>query len=206
MKIPDHAAYKMLESYGIPVANWSFVRTLEDAVIAAENLHFPLVLKIDSPEVMHKMVSGCIRTAHDMDHLRKMFEIVMKNARKQTKNINGIILQELIHSDLENVQEFIIGAKRDEQFGLVIMFGAGGRLTKVNDVCFRLVPITEKDALEMLNEPEVSKLVTRHDKIADILLKVSKLAEYEKISELDINPLLVSDRGVLAADVRILID
>lgn len=204
MKIPDHAAYRMLESYGIPVANWSFARTMEEAVIAAENLHFPLILKADSPEIMHKMKSGCIRTT-DMDHLRKMFEIIMKNARKQAKNINGIILQELVRSDVENVQEFIIGAKRDEQFGMVIMFGAGGRMTKVNDVSFRLVPITEKDALEMLHEPKVSMLVTRHDKIADILLKVSRLAEYEKISELDINPLLVSDKGVLAADVRIIL-
>ncbi|MFA4820367.1 MAG: acetate--CoA ligase family protein [Candidatus Aenigmatarchaeota archaeon] len=206
MKIPDHAAYKMLESYGIPVANWSFARTLEEAAIAAENLHFPLILKADSTEIMHKMSSGCIRTANDMDHLRKMFEIVMKNARKQAKNVNGIILQELIRSDTENVQELIIGIKKDAQFGLVIMFGAGGRLTAQDDVCFRLVPITEKDAMEMLHEPKISRLITRHDKIADILLKVSKLAEYEKISELDINPLLVSDKGVLAADVRIIID
>ena len=204
MKIPDSAAYKMLEKYGIPVANWASARTLEEAAIAAENLHFPLILKADSPEIMHKMSSGCVRTVYDKDHLRKAFETVMGNARWQTKKMNGIILQELIRSDLENVHEFIIGVKHDPQFGPVIMFGAGGRLTRQEDVCFRLIPIKRRDAVEMLAEPRISRLVTRHDKIADILMKVSKLAEYEKISELDINPLMVSDKGVLAADVRVL--
>ena len=84
------------------------------------------------------------------------------------------------------------------------MFGAGGRLTNTKDVCFRLVPIKHADAEEMLKEPIIASLVTRDDTIVDVLMKVSKLAEFEHISELDINPLLVSDKGVLAADVRIL--
>ena len=205
MKIPDHEAYKLLEKYKIPCTKWTFARNMEEALIAAENLQFPLVLKIDSPGVMHKLAAGCIRTVYNKDHLRKAFETVMKNAKKQAKEINGVILQELIHSDLENVQEFIIGAKHDDQFGMVVMFGAGGRLTGEDDVCFRLIPISKQDALEMIKEPKSSRLLTRSHIVADILMKVSKLAEYERISELDINPLLVSDKGVLAADVRIII-
>lgn len=205
MKIPDHAAYNLLKKYGIPAANWAFARNFKEAEVAAENLHFPIILKIDSPDVIHKMKSGCIRTVYHRDHLRKMFEAVMSNARTQTKNISGVIMQELIYSNVENVQELIIGAKQDLQFGPVIMFGAGGRLTAQKDVCFRLIPISKSDALEMIREPKISCLISRHEKIASVLVKVSKLVEFEHISELDINPLMISDKGVLAADVRILI-
>lgn len=205
MKLPDSEAYKLLEKYGIQAATWSLARTLEEAEIAAENLHFPIVLKIDSPDIMHKMKSGCVRTVFHRDHLRKMFETVMANAKKQAKNINGVLLQELVYSNAENVHEFIVGAKLDEQFGKVLMFGAGGRLTDEKDVCFRLIPITRHDALDMLSEPRISRLLTRKAKLAAVLLKVSKLAEFENISELDINPLMVSDKGILAADVRMLV-
>ena len=98
MKIPDNAAYKLLEKYKIPCANWHFARNLEEAAVAAENLHFPIILKIDSPEVMHKLAAGCIRTVYHRDHLRKMFETVMGNAKRQTRKINGIIMQELVSS------------------------------------------------------------------------------------------------------------
>lgn len=204
MKIADSAAYELLERYGIPTAKWYLAKNMEQADVAAENMTFPIILKADSPYIIHKMSSGCIRTVYHRDHLRKMFEAVMKGAKQQTQQINGVIMQEFIHSDIENVQEFIIGVKHDEQFGLVVMFGAGGRLTSTSDVSFRLIPLSRKDALQMMREPDISRLVTRQDKIADIILKVSKLAEYEHVSELDINPLLVSDKGVLAADVRII--
>lgn len=204
MKLPDAAAYEMLKRYGIPSAKWSLARNLKEAELAAENLTFPLVLKADSPEIMHKMKSGCIRTAYSRQHMRKSFEAVMAAAKKQAKKINGVLLQELVYSETENVHELIIGVKRDSQFGPVIMFGAGGRLTDQQDVCFRLVPISKADARSMLRETKISRLLTRHGKVADVLLKVSKLAEFEKVSELDINPLLVSDKGVLAADVRII--
>ena len=205
MKIADSAAYELLERYGIPTAKWYLTKNMEQAEVAAENMTFPVILKVDSPQIIHKMAAGCIRTVYHRDHLRKMFELVMKNAKKQTKEINGIIMQEFVHSDVENVQEFIIGVKKDDQFGLVIMFGAGGRLTSEDDVSFRLIPLSARDAVQMMREPDISRLITRQDKIADVILKVSKMAEYEEISDLDINPLLVSDKGVLAADVRIVI-
>lgn len=205
MKIPDYAAYKMLEKYRIATARWVFARNMKEAEVAAENMHFPIILKIDSPEIIHKMSSGCIRTVFHRDHLRRMFEAVMANAKKQAKNINGVIMQELVYSNAENVHELIVGARHDEQFGPVIMFGAGGRLTEQKDVCFRLIPISKYDALEMVKEPDISRLIGRHNKIADVLLKVSRLAEFEHVSELDINPLLVSDKGVIAADVRIIL-
>lgn len=204
MKIPDSDAYKLIEKYGIAAAKWSFARNFSEAEVAAENLHFPIVLKADSPDIIHKMKSGCIRTVFHRDHLRKMFEAVTKSA-KQFGKVNGIILQELVYSNAENVQELIIGVKNDSQFGKVIMFGAGGRLTDEKDVCFRLVPISKADAMDMVSEPKISRILARRDKLASVLLKVSKLAEYENISELDINPLMVSDKGMLAADVRIIV-
>lgn len=205
MKLPDSEAYKLLVKYGIPTAKWSLARSLKEAEIAAANMTFPLILKADSQQIIHKLKSGCIKYAFNRGHLRKSFETVLRNAKKQAKNINGVLLQELIYSETENVQELIVGAKHDDQFGPVIMFGAGGRLTEEKDVCFRLIPITKYDAREMVREPKVSRLISRYNKIADVLVKVSKLAEYEKISELDINPLLISDKGVLATDVRIIL-
>jgi len=213
MKIPDAEAYRLLEKYGIQAAKWAFARNFQEAEIAAENLHFPIVLKVDSPDIIHKMKAGCVRTVFHRDHLKKMFEAVMSNAKKHlakdakrhTANVNGVLLQELVYSNVEGVQELIIGVKHDSQFGKVIMFGAGGRLTDEKDVCFRLVPLTKPDAVDMTSEPRISKLITRKDKLASVLLKVSKLAEFENISELDINPLMVSDKGLLAADVRIIV-
>lgn len=205
MKIPDRDAYKLLEKYGIPAAKWAYARNMKEAELAAENLHFPIMLKADSPDIIHKLKSGCVRVVFHRDHLRKMFEAVLVSAKRQTKQLNGVLMQELVYSNAENVQELIIGAKHDAQFGKVIMFGAGGRLTDEKDVCFRLVPLSKNDARDMVTEPKVSRLLTRKNKIAGILMKVSKLAEFENISELDINPLLVSDKGVLAADVRIII-
>ncbi|KHO47386.1 MAG: hypothetical protein QT00_C0002G0038 [archaeon GW2011_AR5] len=205
MKIPDAEAYRLLEKYGIQTVKWVMARNLQEAEIAAENLHFPVVLKVDSPDIIHKMKAGCIRTVFHRDHLKKMFEAVMSSAKRQTKNINGILLQELVYSNVEGVQELIIGVKHDSQFGKVIMFGAGGRLTDEKDVCFRLVPLTKPDAVDMTSEPKIARLITRKDKLASVLLKVSRLAEFEKISELDINPLMVSDKGLLAADVRIIV-
>lgn len=204
MKIPDRDAYRLLEKYGVPAVKWSFARNFREAEVAAENLHFPIMLKADSPDIIHKMKSGCVRTVFHRDHLRKMFEAVMASAR-QIGRVNGVLLQELVYSNTENVHELIVGAKHDAQFGKVIMFGAGGRLTEEKDVCFRLIPISRFDARDMLNEPRISRLLTRKNKLASVLTKVSKLMEFENISELDINPLLLSDKGVLAADVRMII-
>jgi acetyltransferase len=203
MKIPDYDAYKLLEKYEIPVAHYGLARSVDEAEILLENIELPVYMKIDSPDIIHKMTLGLVKILYSKNQLLENFRMMMNSARQLTSNINGIIFQELV-SGLET----IIGAKHDEQFGNVVMFGAGGPMTEIiDDVSFRLIPFTRFDARTMIEDTKIYKLLEKKgidiDEIIQVLVNVSKLAEREQIKELDINPLFVSKERIVAADVRI---
>jgi len=128
----------------------------------------------------------------------------MTNAKQTANTINGIIMQEFISGF-----EIIIGAKFDEEFGYVIMFGTGGPMTEIiDDVCFRLIPFSRYDLRTMMEDTKIFRLLEKEhietEEIVQIMLNLSRLAEKEQIKELDINPLFVSKGRVVAADVRIM--
>jgi succinyl-CoA synthetase beta subunit len=203
MKIPDADAYRLLQKYNIPAVKWGIAKSLNELDLIIENTGLPVALKIDSPDIIHKLSAGCVAFVHNRDDLASAFKIVMGNAKKITKNINGVIVQEYVTGI-----ESILGAKLDEQFGHVVMFGSGGTFTEIlDDVSFRLVPITRRDALSMIEDTKLVKILEKKgiskDAIADVLVNVSKLAEKEAIAELDINPLFLSEARLVAADVRI---
>lgn len=204
MKIPDHHAYKILEGYGINIAPYRFARSLKEAKEFSEKMSYPLFLKIDSPDVIHKSDSGCVISVNADYDLENRFNELMKNANRITKNINGVIIQENVEG-----KEFIIGSKNDEQFGMVIAFGLGGIFVEaIKDISFRLIPIGRPDAESMIRETKAFNVLKSRgksdiDEVADVLMKVSNLAENENINELDINPLIVTERGAYVADVRI---
>lgn len=205
MKIHDADAYKMLEKYGIPIARWGIANNLDELNIIIENIGFPAILKIDSPEIIHKMSANCVKIVHNQYELADSFRLVINNAKKLTNKINGVIVQEFIDGI-----EAIIGAKYDEQFGHVIMFGSGGSYTEIiNDISFRLIPIKKHDAIDMIKETNIYKIFEKNsiniDKIADILMIVSIMSKKENIKELDINPLFVSKERIVAVDVRIIV-
>lgn len=203
-KIPDADAYHLLAKYNIPVVKWGLAKDIDEAEFVIENSGLPAVLKIDSPDIIHKLSLGCVAFVYNRDELAKKFKDIMTNAKKLTSNINGIIVQELVSG-----VESILGAKYDEQFGNVVMFGSGGTFTEIlDDVSFRLVPLRKQDALSMIEDTKIVKILEKKniskDAIVEVLMNVSKLVEKENIKELDINPLFLSSDKLVAADVRIM--
>ena len=146
------------------------------------------------------MKAGCVEKVGNEDELRNAFRNVMSNAKKTTNNINGIIIQPVLSGF-----EAIAGIKKDAAFGHVIMFGSGGSMAEtINDVSFRLIPINEKDAASMINETKAGRFANGY--VVESLLKLSELAEENSnIKELDINPLIINNNGVIAADIRIIV-
>jgi len=223
MKIPDYKAYAMLERFKIPIARYALFKEPKPALDFANRLDFPVVLKIDGG-VIHKRRQGCVKMVYEEKDLTPTFNEIMTKAKTLTNEINGIIVQEFIEG-----QEAIIGAKLDSQFGHVIMFGSGGVLAEIiHDVSFRLLPITRSDAVEMIKDTKVYEVIRQMkprekkielyhklvrkpfsesfvDMVADVLVAVSKLVEKNpKISEMDINPLMITEKSVVAVDVRII--
>ena len=199
-------AYALMKKYRVKTVNYGVARNFEEAELVAENLGFPLVLKIDSPKIIHKTDVGCVRIVYSRDSFKAGYTEVIRNARKITKGINGVLMQAFLRG-----LEAIAGSAIDEQFGKVLMFGSGGVLTQIfKDVSFRLVPISKEDAESMIYDTKMAQLLNYRGnkidkgKIVDVLLKLNNLVQNEDIREMDINPLFLNEKGAFAADVRVI--
>lgn len=207
-------ARNILEFYKIPFVESELVKKEEEAVLVAHKIGYPVVLKIVSPQVIHKTdVGAIIVNMKNEKELRKGFRKIVSNVKKKIRKarIDGVLVQKMV----ENGQQVIIGGKKDPQFDQTIMFGLGGIFVEVfEDVSFRIVPINRFDAEQMVQEIKGYRILKgfrgkKYDvkALIDILLKVSKLLEENKeIQELDINPIFVSSKGAIAVDARIVID
>ncbi|MBL7160417.1 MAG: acetate--CoA ligase family protein [Candidatus Aenigmarchaeota archaeon] len=203
----------LLKKHNIPAVKQFLAVSEKHAVTFAKRLGFPVVMKISSPEIIHKTDSkGVLTGVSNEKEVSSAYETILKNAKKHNPKarIDGVLVQQQLEG-----REVIIGAKQDPQFGPVLMFGLGGIFVEVlKDVSFRLIPIQQKDAREMISEIKGYPLLAgirgekpiNFKKLESALLAVSKLVEKTpKIKELDINPLFASPNGAWAADVRILI-
>lgn len=210
----DQIADEILRTYKIPVLKSRLVQSATEAIAASRELTFPVVLKISSPDIIHKSDVGGVKVdLKNEEEVKRAFNEIIKNVkRKKPKaRINGIVVYPMAKKGIE----FVIGVKRDPLFGPLIMFGFGGIWIEVfKDVSFRLAPLTPEDAKEMISEIKAYKLIKGvrgqppldEKAIIDTILKVCKLIQDQpEIEELDINPLLVYEKGVLALDNRILI-
>ena len=205
---------QILEKYKIPLAKSELVKNLQQAVKVAKKIGYPVVLKIVSPDVVHKTdVGGRILNIKNEEELKKAYEKILANVKKKVRKarIHGMLVQKMVGDGLE----IIIGGKKDAQFGETIMFGLGGIFVEVfGDVSFRVVPIEKKDAVEMVEEVKGYEILKgyrgkKYDVkvIVDVLMKVSKLLEKnDEIAEMDINPLIVLPRGAVAVDARIVVE
>ncbi len=200
MKIPDHKAYSLLKKYNITIPKQVFVEDLKAAREALGKLSTPLVLKIDSPEIIHKSTAGCVQFVYSVGELDAKYKLLLRNASRKTKKIDGVIVQELIEGP-----EYMIGSKNDEQFGAVICFGLGGiHVEALGDVVFRLIPIKKADAKQLIDDTRAKSILKSRSRVLKTLLNASRLVEKEGVSEMDINPLIVNDKAAIAADVRII--
>jgi acetyltransferase len=205
--------YEMLNAYGFSQPRSLLARTSEESVAAAKGIGYPVVMKIVSPQVIHKSDIGGVKinvnTEKEVENA--FFDITSRVKHVMPMaHINGVMIQEMISGG----KEVIIGITRDTQFGHMIMFGFGGIYVEVlKDVSFRIVPLSKEDAHEMIRETKVFPLLrgVRGEAEADIeaiensLLILSQMAlDFPQIIEAEINPLLVKKRGegVVAIDAR----
>ena len=203
------------EAYGIAVPKEGVATSAAEAATLAKGMGFPVVLKIVSPEILHKTEAGGVlvgvKSAEDAE---KGFATIMANARKYNAKANliGVQVQQMITGG----QEVIIGAVTDQSFGKLVAFGLGGVLVEVlKDITFRLAPATREDALSMLDGIAAAEILkgvrgadpVNRDALADMIKNVSQLiADFPDISEMDLNPVFASKSGAIAADVRIVVD
>ncbi|MCS5656238.1 MAG: acetate--CoA ligase family protein, partial [Dehalococcoidia bacterium] len=203
----------LLSEWGVPITREKLVQNADDAVTAANEIAYPVVLKADVANMPHKTEAGLVMLGiQDDDAVRAAYDQIISNAANAGAvgdGINGVSVQEMV---LDGV-EVIVGLSYDSQLGATILFGSGGVMVEVyNDVALRLCPIDEKDALEMISDVKGARLLEGFrgrpaadvNALADTLVRVSHLgAQLEgTLAELDINPLMVlaAGQGVKAAD------
>ena len=207
-------AREILEAYKIPVPKAEVACDIEEAKKIAASIGYPIVLKIVSPNILHKTDVGGIKVGiEDEKELEENYDDILFNVKRYMPdaNISGILVQEMV----KDKKETIIGISEDPQFGPMVMFGLGGIYVEVlKDVSFRIAPISEQVAREMIGEIKTIKLLrgTRGEapsdieSIIDVLLRMSQLVtDFPEIMEMDINPLFVKKRGEgsIAGDARI---
>jgi acyl-CoA synthetase (NDP forming) len=201
--LTEHESKKLLAEYGIPVTREAVARSREDTRLLACEIGFPVAMKISSPDIAHKNAAGCVLLDVGAQGVGAAFETIVANAKKHAPDarIDGVLVQEMVPRGTE----IVIGLKCDPQFGHAVMFGLGGIFVEVlDDVSFRIVPLKERDAIEMTKEIRGRSILAGCDveSIVSTILKVSDIAAKENILELDINPLIAYERGVVAVDAR----
>lgn len=176
-----------------------------DVLLLAREIGFPVAMKISSPDIAHKNAAGCVLLDVGGQDVGAAFETIVANAKKHAPDaqIDGVLVQQMVPRGTE----IVIGIKCDSQFGHAVMFGLGGVFVEVlDDVSFRIVPLTKQDAIEMTEEIGGHSILAGCDvgAIVSTILKVSEVAAKEKIFKLDINPLIVYEKGVVAVDARVI--
>jgi acyl-CoA synthetase (NDP forming) len=212
----EHESKQLIEAWGIPTTRVELASDATEAVKAARELKYPVVMKIASPDIIHKSDAGGVKVGLSSElEVRQAFKEIVDNARayRPKAKILGVTIQEYV----PHAREVIVGALQDPTFGATVMFGLGGVWVEaLKDVSFRLAPLTADDAKEMISEIKGYPILggirgepaADIDAIATVLQKVGQLAyEFPEISEMDINPLFVFDKGkgAIAIDARIIL-
>jgi acetyltransferase len=214
--LPEPEAHAVLEAYGFPMLRSKMVRDAAEGVAAACEIGFPVVLKIVSPDIVHKVDVGGVRLNLESEtEVRDAYAELLQRvtSAKNDVEIWGVLVQEMVRGG----KETILGMKRDPHFGALLMFGLGGIYVEVlKDVTFRIAPIRELGAKNMIENIKGIKLLMGYrgepasdlDAIAESLLRLSQLVtDFPEIEEMDINPLIVlpAGSGARVVDARILI-
>ena len=206
---------ELLKKAGIPVIETKLARTKKEAVSLSKELGFPIAMKIASPDIIHKSDSGGVKLGlTNITQVADAYSQIMSSSRKNfpRARIHGVSIQKMARPGVE----VIIGMSKDAQFGPVLMFGLGGILVEVlKDVSFRIVPVTRKDAGEMVKEINGYPLLEGYrgqepasiPSLEQLIVKVSEFIEQNpQIKELDLNPTFAYRNGAIAVDARIVLE
>jgi acetyl coenzyme A synthetase (ADP forming)-like protein len=203
------------DAYGIPVPKEGVAKSAAEAAKMADGMGFPVVMKIVSPDILHKTEAGGVivgvKTAAEAE---KAYDTILANAKKYKADakVEGIQVQQMLLGGTE----VIVGSITDGSFGKLVAFGLGGVLVEVlKDVTFRLAPATNEDALSMLDGIQAHEMLhgvrggdpVNREALASIIVNVSQLvSDFPEIIELDLNPVFATKKDAIAADVRIVVD
>jgi len=207
-------AKELLKEYGIPIPDFKLIKSEDEIAGLAKEINFPIVMKIVSPDIIHKTDAGGVKVGvKDEEEARMTFQEIVSKAIKYNKKakISGVIVYPMVPQGTE----IIIGMMKDSHFGPVIMFGLGGIFVEVlKDISFRILPIEEIDAREMIAEIkgyEILKGARGNPPrdiraIEEVLMKVSKLTmKNPEINEIDLNPIFVFEKGIQVVDARMIL-
>jgi len=206
---------QLLEQAGIDVVETRLATSKEKAISISKKLGFPVVLKVASPDIIHKSDAGGVRLGlESAQAVGQAYDDIMAAAKKRhpKAKIMGVVVQKMARPGVE----VIVGMSKDDQFGPVLMFGLGGILVEVlEDVSFRLVPLAKRDAAEMVREIKGYPLLKGYrggeavkiSYLENLLLKVSDFVEKNpEVKELDLNPIFAYSDGALAVDARVILE
>jgi len=212
-RLSETEAYKILDAYGFKVLDYRVAKTIEESIDAAKQIGYPVVMKILSSDILHKVDLGGVQVnLKDENELKKAFTLINNNVNKlkDGTNIQGFLIQKYFTG---SGLEIIIGANAVDGFGSLIMFGLGGTLVELfKDVAFRLAPLTKQDTLNMIKKTKGYQLLKGYrghspynlEGIVDNLLRLSQLVtDFPEIKEIDMNPLKVlDDGGIIVMDAK----
>ncbi len=210
----EHEAKQLLAAHGASVTDDRLVQSADEAVEFARSLDKDVVLKIVSPDILHKSDAGGVRIKLKTDkEIRSAFKEISKNARQynQKADIRGMLVSPMADGNVE----VIIGTKYDDQFGPVIMYGLGGIMVEIlNDVSFRVLPITRSAAQKMIEQTKSFPILNGargnpkldQKAIRRLLMLCSEIVEaYPEIEEMDLNPVIVHEKGLSIVDARVIL-
>lgn len=204
---------ELLRYYGIEVAPFGIARSADEAEEIADRLGYPVAMKIVSPDIVHKTDFGAVKLNVNKGEVKKIFYELVSRVERYLPHarIDGVLVQKMIKGG----REVIVGMKKDPQFGNVVMFGLGGIYVEVfKDVSFRIAPVSKRDAYKMIKSVKAYEILkgVRGEKTADIdalaetIVRFSKLGMDYPVLEMEINPLIVLEKGCVAIDFRMILE
>ncbi|HWR09468.1 acetate--CoA ligase family protein [Sporomusa sp.] len=212
--VPELEAQEICRSFSISCPPATLVADREQCLTEAQNMGYPVVIKIFSREIIHKSdVGGVITGIYNPEQLKKAFEQLMDNAKKHAPKaeIAGVIVQKQMPKGVE----VVVGGLKNDQFGPVVMFGLGGIYVEVfKDVSFRLVPLDKEEAFRLVKETKVYKLLqgARGEKpcnieaLCEVIVNTGRLlAAFPEIKELDFNPVFCYPDSCTVVDARLVL-
>jgi len=208
--LTEFESKELLKEIGISIPNQELASTKEETIIAANKIGFPIVLKLIAEDIIHKSDTGAVKlNIKNEDETIAAYDDLMKIPSQSNKMISVQKMAE------EPITELIIGMMTDAQFGPALMFGIGGILVELlEDVSFRIAPITEYDAREQIHEIKGFPILDGYrgkpkadiDAIVNTLLKISDFViKHEEINEMDLNPVFIYENGLICVDARIIL-
>ena len=210
---PDESL-AMVKLFGIDVPDYALVKTAEEAVEVSKEIGFPLVLKIASQDVLHKSdIGGVVINLKNVEEVERNFNKVLDNLKRIVPDarIGGVLIQK----QLPEAVHLIVGGVYDEQFGPAVMFGLGGVFVELfKDVSFRIAPVTETEAMEMIREIKAYSVLSGYrgskkldiEQVTKTIVNISELiTNISTIKEVELNPLFAYEKSVKAVDARVIL-